>query len=492
MEREKLKYLPTQELLKQQPSECVCIIEITLESRQNTQYNLAALREGRTEDLKRESVGFLMVEMLLNSNIHTQGLMPLEILAISRATRESWDKLRIGYREQVLSEELGLEIGEFNAKESLHLMFKKDWNKAGEISDKIDELTIRNPQAGAILATQAKVEEEILSYLAPHYQEVTESEFRFKYDTHEREPESIEEAKKIIIGSHAWTLKNIATYSQKNEGGVTGGFGDIYILLKQDGFFQRLFPPSLIKKSKELMERLKTMKGKNLKITIGEHEEIKEGIDPIDAIKSWKPGDQDDACRQAFRMGFVGEAFTNHFLEQAIYEKELVTFLETQQVSHQLSEPLTRQELLELLQQCHEFTKINLQTYQSKDMDGFKGGHGWFYSLLENGESANDQLTPKLIEEGFEIIAEWEFIKQDSIKEAARRTWGVDLKDIDPYKFMEDLDKSETFSSRQLWNSERRCRGLLVEDPRTVEHFKKQLEYEQRVIEYLGKDTSGN
>lgn len=481
--------------LPQNPNERATYLRVAeelLDSHKSTRQNLEGHLRGDLQAFNRHCVGFYVFCTLFGKEYYNRGLVPEAMMDEGRSLHESWGSLQNKYLAELVRQDPRLHYpGEGNPVDYMWQLWRNSKDK--EVSDAVDqtstranELALRDPQALPLLTAQLRYEEAALEALAPFWKETSESEYKDVFKYLEREPRDIQGAIEVIRSSHLGTEYTREYYETRGGSLVSGGYGGIYMLFGQDGYFASLFSPEQIMEGKHYIDAWRNYEGLTFRRVIEEYTDKVEATDPFKAIEDWPPIVQDRICQKAKRIMLYDPRSVEHFVKQGQYEVTLTAHLEGLKLGAVLPEPQTRDEVRKLLEACHRWTQINVETYEGHNWYGWRGGFRRFYDLLAKDGVVSQSLSTSLVDEGQAIYQDCNALKVNFLRGAIRKTWGIKIDTIDPEQFMQSLDDADvSMKPRDCFEIEKRALGDMLHDPNTLQHFRQQSGYEERALSYL-------
>ncbi|MFH1289128.1 MAG: hypothetical protein ABIH88_00220 [Patescibacteria group bacterium] len=358
---------------------------------------------------------------------------------------------------------------------------------AVDLYDQALTLSGRHPKALPVLERQAVYEKAVLSIIAPFYGEICPSKVESPYATgfYAKEPIDLDRAARLVHDFQHWTAVNLSRYEKKDAGGLYGGYGETFTLMRQDGYFASLAGPWLTKEARELKQEWQERKDNYLIEAIKKSSGNDCHENPDGVIDKWNPSAQDDVVRLASNMQLGDPRMVDHFQRQTGLGERLMSNLESRKKGEIFPNPQDLDQVKELVDISLEWTRITAATISAQDFLGWRGGFRWLYSWIER-ESAGQFIKPDLLEEGRKIGQSWQDVKEGNIRLAFRKVLGIDIENMDPNKALSALGKNSL--TRGLSSDIAiRAAELLFFGKSVIGHLQKQALYEQKLLDSLKK-----
>lgn len=437
------------------------------------------------------SLGFsILAEQKIDEDTFVgEGALPKEILLEVQAIEEGWESIKNEYAAEYIKTDPRFEYTEdkgdpieyrlslFNSSETSENQRQAMYDS----SDYSNKQALQDERALPLLEKQSALEEKALDILAPHWREAIEHDFEEELVSFhpQTEPKDINQAIQIIENCNLHT-KGTLEYCQlpENSGGMTGGYGTMYALMKQDGFFTSLFTPWQLLEAKNFIETWRAWDNSVFLNITREYFEDPTIEDAYEALKDLPPKTQDALSTNACHATYKSPEGIEHFGKQSKFEKELVKRLEDN--SGQSETPSAS----ELAQVCHACTEESIKTFQRKDLYGFRGGFGLLYQTLEQNPELAAYLGEDLVKEGLEFYRKWGAFKTNALRDAIRKVWGIDIGKMDPETFLDKLENSEygSHSIQPLRNTREASVFLFINNPEVLDLLQKQAAWEEKLL----------
>ena len=151
-----------------------------------------------------------------------------------------------------------------------------------------------------------------------------------------------------------------------------------------------------------------------------------------------------------------------------------------------MREPKSIEQAIDLVKEAHNATLTTLDRYQTQARYWHVyGGYGRPYSLMKQDGYFASLLTPQQLLQGRVLISDWNDDGRKALwKIVSEHTLNLKKKD-DPIEAMEGWDPSL---------QDQICRAadaLQIIDPRSVKHFQEQVDYEDKMIQFLEGLSAG-
>jgi hypothetical protein len=144
-------------------------------------------------------------------------------------------------------------------------------------------------------------------------------------EDHEPEPSNPARALERVESDHHFTLKTLQTH--KGHGTMTGGYGGLYMLLQQDGYFASLLTHDLVAEGKALVAEERALE-RQANVTAAKLFNIRFGRKSlVDALEGYAPNFQDEVCAKATELFRKDPKALSHFERQAAYEERVIAHL---------------------------------------------------------------------------------------------------------------------------------------------------------------------
>jgi hypothetical protein len=146
---------------------------------------------------------------------------------------------------------------------------------------------------------------------------------------HVKEPDTIDEAVRIVASDMHFTPVNIETHRKADQYGLHGGYGESFILMGQRGVFASNLTPELLVEGMKIREYNKALERDSEEYVLGKRS-IRIGEKRlVDHVGAWNAVDQDDMCHAA-RFVFLNDPRAlGNFEKQRDYQKRLLDYLKT-------------------------------------------------------------------------------------------------------------------------------------------------------------------
>lgn len=400
----------------------------------------------------------------LKYNIHApRQALPQELIDTGKGILNNWSRLS-GRCVQQYTRQIGfIPSGTGSVKHRLVKMWSEgtpdEGLQASEILDEAREFTARHPSSRGILDRQFAYEEQVLARLAPHYQDISPSEVQNNsYLVYKTEPQDIPQAIAEVAQEHQWTLKVMEGFT--THGGLTlARIDGLPRLLKQDGFFASLVPPHLLEEAWNMQAKLEDQ----------------------------LPPKEDESYHLAQLLISASSGSPEFYQKRVGFEARLLAALEAQKDGASIPGPTNKAELQNLVAVTNRWTQRNIKTFEEHDLEGWRGGFSYFYRWMERDE-AMTHLPKTLADRGRNLWHNWQDLKREATSLAIRKTWGIDLDDIQPEDALKQLDEAFQQSSAISVSTHpvrARAEFLLLSDPKSLTRLKKQAKYETDLLRYL-------
>jgi hypothetical protein len=468
--------------------------EKLLDSHSTTLSCIDAHQSGNVDGLGERGFGFSVAYTVYN-NIYTEPFRPKGYKGKAESIQQSWREIRKPHLEKLLIDNPKYQYTGSRDPMKFFLKFWKDPERYGftgsELIDLFDRsctLAVQDPQALPLLQSQLEVEEKLLETMVPLWRETSEDEYRGTFWHYEREPRDIDQAVDIVNGSHYYTELTKEYYETNGRSLRYGGFGTLYALFKQDGYFASLFTPEQLMSAKDYMDRWRYLRIHSYRLALRKFDNvaIDDTDDPFKIIDNWFPTAQDiiaDKAHDILKNDLDTVGLIN---SQSGYEVSLLEHIHKLKQGNGLPLPETPGQAVKLLEACHKWTQINLDTVKNHTWGGWIGGFRRYYDLLAQDTSLSHLLPEQLIGEGRELCDKYKLLRENCLKRAIIKNWGVDIGLLNPEIFMQGIGSaSVNFSQSDYFIVRKRELGDMLHNPEVVTHLENQAEYEERALKYL-------
>lgn len=477
-----------------EPVKLIYSVEQLLGSHKHTQKNLQAHKSANLDVLTQSGYDRFRVFHDLH-HLYDAELISGSVFTTGKGIYNAWDELRNKHVSEMAMTNPKLNYsGEGDPTGYLWGLVEKAGGFNSKIYPVVQRIlseagtrTLKDPNAQSLLEAQSVYEETLLDSLVPFWREATIPE-----EVEEQplgltvEPRTIDEAIEIVERTFDDTRENLDYYEGKSVGHNTE-FGLTYRMLSKDGYFASLFTPEQMMEAKKYIDKWFDLQHKISTTVIGEYTSEPIGDkDPFEITDKWSEQAQDNIADKLRRMRLADPRCAQHFRDQYDYEGGLKDHLEGLKQGSALKEPQDKEEVKDLVRVCHEWTKINLDTFQAHRWLGWKGGYRRFYDLLGQDGVVSHVLPTKLVAQGKALYQRINVLKSGSLSESLKRTWGLDMKDQDPEKFIQSIEDSKaSYTPKCFPHVRTRALGIMFDNPEVAEHFTEQSLYEVKVLRYL-------